>query len=134
MNEIKTYPERSSGMKLSTDGGNNVNDIEQIMEQNANIILGKIGMCEVMAQLAEEAAELAQAALKYRRAVTGENPTPVSAEEAMEHLREEIADVETCLMVASDNIFEGWAEYVNLLAEKCERWVKRFKETKRAEE
>lgn len=36
---------------------------------------------EIMAQLAEEASELAQAALKLRRALDGTNPTPKSVEE-----------------------------------------------------
>ena len=37
---------------------------------------------ELLAQLAEECAELSQAALKLRRALTGINPTPVTVEEA----------------------------------------------------
>lgn len=36
---------------------------------------------EILAQLAEEASELAQAALKLRRALDGTNPTPKSVEE-----------------------------------------------------
>lgn len=37
-------------------------------------------MTEILAQLAEEASELAQAALKLRRALDGTNPTPKSVE------------------------------------------------------
>lgn len=48
---------------------------------------------ELLAQLAEECAELSQAALKLRRALTGINPTPVTAEEARKNLVEEAADV-----------------------------------------
>ena len=48
---------------------------------------------ELLAQLAEECAELSQAALKLRRALTGINPTPVTAEEARANLVEEIADI-----------------------------------------
>ena len=48
---------------------------------------------ELLAQLAEECAELSQAALKLRRALTGINPTPVTAEEARKNLVEETADV-----------------------------------------
>ena len=33
---------------------------------------------EILAQLAEESSELAQAALKLRRAIDGKNPTPKS--------------------------------------------------------
>ncbi len=35
---------------------------------------------EILCQLAEEASELAQAALKLRRALDGTNPTPVTIE------------------------------------------------------
>lgn len=48
---------------------------------------------ELLAQLAEEAAELAQAALKLRRAYTGINPTPVTRRAAYNALLEELADV-----------------------------------------
>ena len=44
---------------------------------------------EVLAQLAEEAAELAQAALKLRRVLDGTNPTPLSESEARAALAEE---------------------------------------------
>ena len=48
---------------------------------------------EILAQLAEEASELAQAALKLRRALDGTNPTPKSVEECEENLLEELADI-----------------------------------------
>ena len=48
---------------------------------------------ELLAQLVEECAELSQAALKLRRALTGINPTPVTADEARKNLVEEAADV-----------------------------------------
>lgn len=44
---------------------------------------------EILAQLAEEASELAQAALKLRRALDGTNPTPKSVEECEANLIEE---------------------------------------------
>ena len=46
---------------------------------------------EILAQTGEEAAELAQAALKLRRALTGENPTPKSIAECLDDLQEEFA-------------------------------------------
>lgn len=46
-------------------------------------------------QLAEEAAELAQAAIKLTRALNGQ--TPVSEKAARDHLVEEIADVNVCV-------------------------------------
>lgn len=42
---------------------------------------------EILAQLAEEASELAQAALKLRRALDGTNPTPKSVEECSKSKR-----------------------------------------------
>lgn len=58
---------------------------------------------ERLCQLAEEASELSQAALKYRRALTGENPTPVTPDEARENLLEETADVLLCLALCGVN-------------------------------
>lgn len=55
-----------------------------------------IGKAAMLEQLAEEAAELAQAALKCARIERGENPTPVTKREAKAHLIEEFTDVETC--------------------------------------
>ena len=57
---------------------------------------------EILAQLAEEAAELAQAALKLRRVLDGTNPTPVTETEARRNLVEECADVLNCLNYALD--------------------------------
>lgn len=45
---------------------------------------------EILAQLAEEPSELAQAALKLRRALDGTNPTPKSVEECLENIQEDI--------------------------------------------
>lgn len=56
-----------------------------------------LGEPELLAQLAEEAAELAQAALKLRRVYTGDNPTPVTEQTAKSDLLEESADVALCL-------------------------------------
>ena len=79
---------------------------------------------ELLAQLAEEAAELSQAALKLRRALTGINPTPVTAEEARRNLVEEAADVYNVLgllLDAADN-----AEIYNIIRRKKERWLNRL--------
>ena len=56
---------------------------------------------DILCQLAEEAAELAQAALKLRREITQTNPTPVSDEEAVDSIIEEYAD--------TIGAFEIWA-------------------------
>ena len=62
------------------------------------LMLEAIGKAAMLEQLAEEAAKLAQAALKLARIERGENPTPVSKEEAEENLREEYTDVYQCAM------------------------------------
>lgn len=74
---------------------------------------------EILAQLAEEAAELAQAALKLRRAMDMTNPTPMPVQEAGNHLVEEIADVIVC-----ENQLLGidW----NVIDEVCKRKLGRW--------
>lgn len=56
-------------------------------------IIGEPAMFE---QLAEEASELAQAALKVARVLRGENPTPVEYKKAVENLTEEYSDLWLC--------------------------------------
>lgn len=64
----------------------------------------KVPRSELMAQLAEETAELAQAALKLRRVMDTVNPTPVSEKEALNGLYEEIAQE---IRIASE-IVQRW--------------------------
>lgn len=52
-------------------------------------IAEKLPVPALLEQLAEEAAELAQAALKYARILRGENPTPVNVYKAHANLIEE---------------------------------------------
>ena len=77
---------------------------------------------EILAQLAEEAAELSQAALKLRRVIDGTNPTPKTREDAFGSLIEEYSDVVSCCREL--NIFP--AEII--IAGKKERWINRLKE------
>ncbi len=79
---------------------------------------------ELLAQLAEECAELSQAALKLRRALTGINPTPVTAEEARKNLVEETADVYNVLGLLLDAVEN--AEIYDIIRRKKARWVKRL--------
>lgn len=62
-------------------------------------ILEMIGTAALLEQLAEESAELAQAALKMARKIRNENPTPKSHTDCVANLQEEIADVELCISV-----------------------------------
>ena len=59
-------------------------------------MIEKIGAAAMLEQLAEEAMELAHAALKLARIERGENPTPVLKEDAMDHLIEEYTDGGQC--------------------------------------
>lgn len=82
---------------------------------------------DILCQLAEEAAEVSQAALKLRRAITRTNPTPIDAETAKNKLLEEIADVVITLdVMMGDADWNGiWAFSVR----KLDRWVERLKGT-----
>ena len=71
---------------------------------------------EVLAQLAEEAAELAQAALKLRRVLDGTNPTPLSESEARAALAEERTDVSLCVDLLQIEVDK------ELYRKKYDRW------------
>lgn len=78
---------------------------------------------ELLCQLAEEAAELAQAALKLRRAEGENNPTPVTPEQALLDLYEEIADVNLALWALA----MGTEPMVNtIMGQKSARWCVRL--------
>ena len=86
---------------------------------------------EILAQLAEEASELAQAALKLRRALDGTNPTPKDIEECEMNLLEELADVKVAFTVyladSKPCIKSRVSEEINKTAEiKLDRWLSRL--------
>lgn len=100
-----------------------MNDFEYIKE--------KLSQEELLCQLAEEASELAQAALKLRRVYDGSNPTPVKRSEAFNNLKEEVADVLLCLDTLNMNAYNR--DYSDFWNRKIHRWAKRLRE-KRGEE
>lgn len=80
---------------------------------------------ELLCQIAEEASELAQAALKLRRAITQHNPTPTSPETAFNGLYEEWGDLLNAINV--------YFTKLNIIPiggnmDKLERWANRLKE------
>ena len=85
-------------------------------------------LAEVMTQLAEEASELAQAALKYRRTLSNSNPTPVTRREAETKLLEEIADVKLCLHVAGFEAVRHTISVNRTSSANAERRLKRLTE------
>ena len=95
------------------------------MSKKISDILSKT---EILAQLAEEASELAQAALKLRRALDGTNPTPKSVEECQKAFEEEYADVVNCI-IALDCMDDAAFERIQKIQyEKEVRWLSRLKE------
>lgn len=88
----------------------------------------KLPIGELLTQLAEEAGELVQAALKYRRTIVpNASPTTKTETEAIDNLAEEIIDVALCVKtmmlygVLSEDAFDALAEY------KTNRWYERTK-------
>ena len=73
----------------------------------------KVGVAEVMATLAEEATELAQAAL-------------ITQAQALEELREEIADVDLCLVIAGKDVCGQQGAELQMMEAKRNRWIMRL--------
>lgn len=87
----------------------------------------KVPRSELLAQLAEEAAELAQAALKLRRAMDTVNPTPLSEKEALNGLYEEIADVELLIWALNlEGTVEQMVSVEKIIRRKLARWCGRL--------
>lgn len=82
----------------------------------------KIGDPAAFEMLAEESTELAHAALKVARILRGENPTPVTFDQGMKSLTEEVSDVILCLR---DLDIEADMEIMN---EKINRFYRRWRE------
>lgn len=90
-----------------------------------------VSEAELLAQLAEEATELAHAALKMRRTLDDTNPTPITYYEARTNLNEEIADVRLLISVLGfDNDHMG---RLYIQGNKLARWVDRLKKAKKKE-
>lgn len=87
-----------------------------------NYVKQRIPVVELLAGLAEECTELAQAALKLRRVFDKTNPTPVTEEIAMERLYEEIADVKLYVSMLDLNA----KEISDIMNQKLRRWEERL--------
>lgn len=100
---------------------------------NECIVLGKIGEYGVLQQIAEEASELANAALKYLRFIQGDNPVYIDgvkadknsdtdAQHLLDNIEEELSDVVLACDIAcfkpSRSIMQG----------KLSRWRMRLEE------
>lgn len=94
----------------------------------------QIGIPALLEGAAEECAELAKVCLKLARKFRGENPTPMTLEEILNNLNEEIADVSLCideLHVA--NIIDG-QKIEEIYTAKEKRWHERLKEVEKEAE
>ena len=81
----------------------------------------------ILEQMAEEAAELAQAALKMIRASSRENPTPVTPEDAYRNIIEEYADISLCLIALGYDTGKDQLLVTQTMNKKQKRWVERIK-------
>ena len=93
------------------------------MQTKQDYIARSIGWEALYTQLAEEAAELAQAALKVARIMHGTNPTPISLIEAKDLVREELTDVVQCATYLELDV-----DYEQI-KHKEERWANRIANT-----
>ena len=71
-------------------------------------------------QLAEEAVELAHAAMKKARILRGENPTPMISSVADAYIIEEYSDVMVCIKMLGISTDE------DMMKQKEERWINRL--------
>lgn len=93
---------------------------------------------EILAQLAEQASKLAQAALKLRRALDGTNPTPKSVAECEANLMKEFADISNTVTALCDAWFgddldserEFWDAEREIEDAKYKRWLSRLEAKK----
>lgn len=99
--------------------------VEQLQEDSPDPIID-LGECELLCQLAEEAAELAHAALKLRRVIEKENPTPCTEEECREHLNEEVADVDLLFKLLNLTTSANINRILKIEKAKRERWIDRL--------
>lgn len=92
------------------------------MDKHDNIqyVINRVPMVALYEQMAEEAVELAHAALKLARIARGENPTPVTLYEATGNLVEELADLALVVEVI------GYGPDPELMEDKLRRWRERL--------
>lgn len=95
-------------------------------EQNLEYIRSQMSLPELLTVLAEEAAELGQAALKYRRTLIKGNPTPTSEKTAYANILEELGDIlnslEAIELDLNNPIIHAFRK------SKIERWANRLHE------
>lgn len=100
---------------------------------NLEKICARLPVTELLAQLAEEAAELEHAALKLRRVIDGRNYTPVAYSPAVANLLEEIADINVALDAVDFYLHLDRGKIVIIRDEKQARWAERLERVENGE-
>lgn len=98
---------------------------EMVNKEDLKYIKENLSTNDAYCQLAEEAAELAHAALKVIRAINNTNPTPKIFLEAIDTLNEEAADVFNALYVVIDDY--EFIKVRDIAKRKMKRWKERLK-------
>ena len=96
-----------------------------MFDEDLQFIIDCLPLTELLCQLAEEASELAQAALKLRRCYDCTNPVRVPKEDAMKQLHEEVADV----LLSLEALGMGDAAHTKIYGEIMERKIHRWAES-----
>lgn len=94
-----------------------------MMQESIKYIRNKMTRAELYGQLAEECAELAQAALKLQRLLMPLNKPRTDAQSCYAQLEEEVEDVLLCLQVLGCSSNQAIAVY------KANRWASNIAET-----
>ena len=94
-----------------------------LKKDDLQFVIDCLPTAELMAQLAEEAAELAKAALKMRRCYDKTNPSRTPKEQAFKNLQEEIADVLLCLHALGLDTDQCCGIYDEISNRKVKRWA-----------
>lgn len=101
--------------------------LAQVAEEAVELSLAAMDMApeKNSSDLAKAASKLAHSALKLRRTLSPENPTPVSTETAMLKVQEEVADLLLCLDILGIDVTDA---NIDLIQEaKITRWIQRLK-------
>lgn len=96
------------------------------MSNPIDVILEHLDQKELLCQLAEEASELVQAALKLRRAYDQTNPTPKTVQQCQDALLEELADVSVCCTALGYDSPLSRSRTAAIYGEKIQRWAERL--------
>lgn len=96
------------------------------MRDLIDVIVDNLDEDELLCQLAEEASELSQAALKMRRARSQKNPTPKTTKECFDQLLEEMCDVRVCWNALGFNSAHNKTVMAEIEKNKILRWAERL--------